>query len=142
MKKLDDFFDVSRMKKPAGMVEIQQRVTYNLSYFVSNYAAIVALSFLYCIFTNLKFFTILFLEIGAVYYLHTRFGDTGEINLRVFKLGKNMWYPVLVLIMLPVLFVQSPLSQVFWLSVSCASIVLLHAAVMDIPAEAEYSNLV
>lgn len=142
MKKIDDFFDFSRMSIPKGALEAYQRVTFNLSYFTSNYMAIAFLFFLYCIFTNISFFLFVSLELVVIYFVQKRYGNTDELNLKFFQLHKNVWYSILLIINIPLLFFWSPLSTVFWLSIGSASIILVHAAIIDKPVEATYSNAV
>lgn len=142
MKKADDFFDISRMSKPSGIINLQQRVSYNISYFAPNYIAIIGLFFLYCIFTNIPFFLFLFAEIGIIYIVQTRYGHSDEIDMKVFTLHRNIWYTILLVVNVPVFFIWSPLSSVFWLSLLSGSIILAHASIMDKPIEATYSAAV
>ncbi|KAG0680294.1 hypothetical protein C6P40_004391 [Pichia californica] len=142
MKKVDDFFDFSRMSIPKGVYDAHQRVTYNLSYFTSNYFAIAFLFFLYCIFTNIPFFLFVAVELVVIYFVQRSFGNTDEINLKFFRLHKNIWFSLLLIINIPLLFFWSPLSTVFWLSIFSGSIILAHAALVDKPVEAAYSNAV
>lgn len=142
MKKPDDFFDISRMSKPAGIIELQQRVSFNISYFASNYLAIVGLFFLYCIISNIPFFLFLFAELALVYFIQKHYGHSDEIDMKLFTLHRNIWYTILLVVNVPVFFIWSPLSSVFWLSIFSGMIVLSHAAIMDKPIEASYSAAV
>lgn len=142
MKKADDFFDISRMGKPSGIIEMQQRISFNISYFASNYLAIVGLFFLYCIITNITFFLFLFSELGIIYLVQKHYGHTDEFDMKLFTLHRNIWYTILLVINVPIFFLWSPLSSVFWLSVLSGIIVLSHAIIMDKPIEASYSAAV
>lgn len=142
MKKVDDFFDFSRMSIPKSIFDFQQRVTYNHSYFASNYTALAFLFFLYCIFTNIPFFLFVFVEPVIVYFVQKAYGNSDELSLRFFRLHRNVWYSILLTINIPVFFFCSPLSTVFWLSLITAVLVLFHAAIMDKPVDAAYSNAV
>lgn len=142
MKKVDDFFDFSRMSLPKGIFEVQQRVTYNISYFASNYTAIAFLFFLYCIFTNIPFFLFVTVELVIIYFVQRAFGNTEELSLRFFRLHRNIWYSILLAINIPVFFFWSPLSTVFWLALVSGALILTHAAIIDKPVEAAYSNAV
>ena len=130
------------MGKPNGFVDVQQRITYNLSYFAANYLAIACLLFLYCILTNIKFFLFLFAELALIYFVQKYFGHADEFDFRVFTLQKNIWYTILLVVNVPVLFFWSPLSTLFWLSIFSAAIICTHAAFIDKPVEAAYSNAV
>lgn len=142
MKRLDDFFDFSRMSKPSGIIELQQRITFNLSYFSPNYIGIACVCFLYCIFTNIPFFLFIFGELGLFYFVQKSFGNSEELNLKFFSLHRNIWYTILLVINVPLFFIWSPLSAVFWLGVLSAFIIVFHAAIIDKPVEASYSNVV
>ena len=142
MKKPNDFFDFSRMSKPNGFIDAQQRISYNLSYFASNYFAIVILFFLYSIFTNIPFFIFLFAELTLIYFVQKHYGQAEEFDLKVFTLHRNIWYTILLVVNVPVFFIWSPLSSVFWLSIFSAAIIVSHAAIMDKPVETAYSDVV
>lgn len=142
MKKPHDFFDVTRMSKPTGVIDLQQRVSYNLGYFASNYLVIVILFLLYCIITNLPFFLFVFAELAVAYYLQNNFGHSEELDFKFFSVHKNVWYTILLVINVPVFLIWSPLSSMSWLLIFSGVIVLTHAGIMDKPVEATYSDAV
>lgn len=136
-----DFFDVSRMSKPQGFLEIQQRLSYNLSYFSANYLIIIVLFFLYCILTNIGFFLFVGVETGLGFYLLTNFGNADELDLKIFKLHRNIVYGALLIINIPLLFFWSPFGAIIWNLIMSAGVISLHASLMDRPVEATYSDM-
>lgn len=61
-----EFFDVRHFSKPSNFTELQQRVTYNLNYYQSNYVAIVLSLSLYALITNLLLLFVIALVGGGV----------------------------------------------------------------------------
>lgn len=136
-----DFFDFSRFSVPGGIIEAQQRISYNLGYFASNYMGIIGLFFLYLVFNNLAFFIIVVVELVAGGFIQNAFGNTDELNLHIFTLHRNMWYIILLVINVPLILFYCPLSSLIWLGVFSGAIVIAHAAMMDKPVEASYSDM-
>lgn len=142
MRKVDDFFDFSRMSIPHGVLDAHQRVMFNLSYFTPNYFAVAFIFFLYLFFTNIPFFLFVIVEMVIFYFVQRAYGNSDELSLKFFSLHKNVWYSILLIINIPLLFFWSPLSTVFWLAIMAGSIILAHAAILDKPVEAAYSSAV
>lgn len=141
MKSPQEFCDFSRVSKPTGILDLQQRITYNVGYFASNYLLIVLFFLLYCIITNIPFFLFLFVELGLAYYIQTTFGHGEEIDFNFFSIHQNVWYTILLVINVPLFLFWSPLSSLLWLLFCSAAIIVTHAAIMEKPVET-YSDAV
>lgn len=141
MKNPQEFFDFSKMSKPTGVLDLQQRISYNIGYFTSNYLLIALLFLLYCIITNIPFFLFLFVELGLAYYIQINFGHSEEIDFKFFSIHQNVWYTALLVINVPLFLFWSPLSSLLWLLISSALIIFAHASIMEKPVET-YSDAV
>ncbi|VEU21008.1 DEKNAAC102022 [Brettanomyces naardenensis] len=130
------------MSKPSGVFDIQRRVTYNLSYFASNYILIVAIVSLYLIVTNFPLLIVIVFDVASIYGIQKVFGNADELDLKYFTVHKNVLYTIIFIVNLPVLFISSPITTLMWLVLVSASIVLVHASLMDKPVEASYSDAV
>ncbi|GMF07702.1 unnamed protein product [Ambrosiozyma monospora] len=65
-----------------------------------------------------------------------------ELTFGPLKLNKNVILTVILLINLPVLLFASPVSTLLWVSALSAVVCVGHAALMDKPPEAAYSDAV
>lgn len=142
MKGVNDFFDRARCNAPAGWLDWQSRITYNLSYFKSNYLVLATVLYLYCVFTNFYFFLCLLLEAVVVYYVQSAYGNTDELNLRLFSLHRNIWYSLLLMFNIPFLLLYSPLASVLWMTLASVLLIAIHASFLDKPVDSNYSDAV
>jgi PRA1 family protein 1 len=138
MRSISDFFDFRRLSKPANFSDAQTRINYNLGYFSSNYAAIVAMLFIYALISNwtLVFF-IVFVTVG-MWGIGKLQGQDLQILSRRFS--TSQLYTGLVIIAIPLFFIAKPWSTLFWLVGASAITILGHAIFMDKPIESAFSE--
>lgn len=128
------------MSKPNGVVDAQQRISYNLNYFSANYLLIVAIVSLYLIFTDFPLLILILFDAVTLFLIQYFFGESDELDLRFITLQKNILYTIILIVNLPVLFIASPITTLLWLLTTNGVLILGHAVIMDKPVEASYSN--
>lgn len=106
-------FDVRRISKPNGLGEIQSRVSYNLARYSSNYSVVFALLAIWALVTNPLLLLVIVLAVGGMLGIGRLSGE----NLRIgpIDLTTSQLYTTLVCITVPLGFIASPISTVFWL---------------------------
>lgn len=80
-------------------------------------------------------------EVIAGGFIQNAFGNTDELDLKFFTLHRNVWYIILLVINVPLVLFYCPLSALIWLGFFSGLIVVAHAALMDKPVEAAYSDM-
>ncbi|KAF1824351.1 prenylated rab acceptor 1 [Dissoconium aciculare CBS 342.82] len=138
LKPVTEFFDVKRISKPKDFGEIQSRVNYNLSYFSSNYAAVIAMLGIWGLLTNLTLlFVLVFVVVGvfAIGKLEGRDLDVGFARATTTQLWTG-----LVVIAVPVFFWSGPFGYVLWLTGASAVTILGHASLMEKDVAASFSE--
>jgi hypothetical protein len=131
LRPIGEFLDVRRISKPAGFGEVQSRVSHNLARYSSNYSVIFALLALYALITNPLLLFVIVLAVGGMLGIGKLAGENlviGPVNLTT-----NQLYTTLVLVCVPLGFIASPVSTVFWLLGANGFIILGHAALMEPP---------
>lgn len=113
---------------------------WNLSYFQSNYIAVILLLSVYALVTNgLLLFVLLFTGAG-LYGIGKLNGET--LNLPFGTVTPSQLYTGLLIISLPLAFMASPISTMMWLIGSSAVTTLSHAALMEKPIETVFEEQV
>ena len=138
LKPVSEFCDLKRLSKPANFSEVQNRVNYNLGYFSSNYAVVALMLGVYSLLTNLTLlFDIIFVSAGlwVIRRLEGR-----DLELGVARLTTSQLYTGLLIIGVPVFLWASPLSTLLWLIGANGVAILGHAAFMDKPIDAAFSE--
>jgi hypothetical protein len=79
MRPLGEFFDFKRISKPQNFGEVQSRVSYNLSYFASNYAVVIVMLSIYSLLTNLLLLFVIFFVVGGMWGI----GRLGGADLEI-----------------------------------------------------------
>ncbi|ODV86710.1 hypothetical protein CANARDRAFT_27126 [[Candida] arabinofermentans NRRL YB-2248] len=135
-----EFFDVRRFSKPANFGEIQQRASYNLSYFQANYISIVLLLSVYALLTNFLLMFVLVFSIGGVYFISSLNGE--DLETPFGKLTTSQLYTGLLIVSLPLGFLASPISTMIWLIGASSVSVGAHASLMEKPIETVFEETV
>ncbi|OWB67328.1 hypothetical protein B5S30_g2685 [[Candida] boidinii] len=135
-----DFFDFKRISIPKNIHDLTSKITFNIKHFTSNYILIVALLSAYCILTNLPLLILVLFVAGSIFSIEKLEGAT--LNLGFIKFERTQLYTIVFLISVPLLIISSPMTTIFWLASISASIVFVHAALLDKPVEASYSDAV
>ncbi len=138
LRPISEFLDFKRISKPANFGEVQSRVNYNLSYFSSNYAAIIVMLSIYSLLTNLALlFDIVFI-VGGMYGIGKLNGN--DLQIGSLRATTAQLYTGLFVIAIPVGLWASPFSTALWLIGASGVTVLGHASFMDKPIESAFSE--
>jgi hypothetical protein len=135
-----DFFDFRRMSKPAGFGELQSRVMFNLGYFASNYAAVIAMLSIYSLLTNLLLLFVMAFVFAGCYGISQLEGR--DLQLGVAQFTTSQLYGGLAIIAVPLGFIASPLSTILWLVGATIMSVGVHAALLEKPIESSFAEAV
>lgn len=135
-----EFFDVRHFSKPSNFSELQQRVTYNLNYYQSNYVVIVSLLSIYALITNSLLMFVIALVAGGMYGISKLNGS--DLILPFGTITSSQLYTGLILVSLPLGFLASPISTMMWLIGSSCVCVFSHASFMEKPIETVFEEQV
>lgn len=135
-----EFFDVRHFSKPSNFTELQQRVTYNLNYYQSNYVAIVLSLSLYALITNLLLLFVIALVGGGVLAI-SKLGAE-DLVTPMGRFSSSQLYTGLLIVALPLAFIASPISTMMWLIGSSCVSILSHASFMEKPIETVFEETV
>ncbi|CAI8497991.1 unnamed protein product [Pichia kudriavzevii] len=135
-----EFFDVRHFSKPSNFTELQQRVTYNLNYYQSNYVAIVLSLSLYALITNLLLLFVIALVGGGVLAISKLGGE--DLVTPMGRFSSSQLYTGLLIVALPLAFIASPISTMMWLIGSSCVSILSHASFMEKPIETVFEETV
>jgi len=133
-----EFLDVKRISKPANLSEAQSRINYNLGYFSSNYAAIIAMLGIYALLSNWWLLFFIGLLVGGMYGIGRLGGQ--DLVIGSWRATTSQLYTTLVIIAIPVFFKASPFGTALWLFGASAFTILGHAVLMDKPIESAFSE--
>ncbi|KAH3901282.1 related to Prenylated Rab acceptor 1 [Saccharomycodes ludwigii] len=140
LRQPQDFFDVKRISKPANFSEVQQRVSYNLKYYSTNYALIIVSLSIYTLLTNwLLLFVLLFTGFGII-SINKLNGEDLVTSFGVLK--ASQLYTALLCVSVPLGFLASPISTLMWLIGTSGVVVLGHASFMEKPIETVFEEQV
>lgn len=138
LKTIGEFVDFKRLSKPRDLSDVQQRVNYNLSYFQSNYFALSCMLAIYSLLTNLTLlFDMIFIAAGLYGIKRLRGRD---LQLGSTTLTTTQLYAGLFIIGVPIFIFASAIRTALWLVGAVGVTVLGHAAFMDKPIEAAFSE--
>lgn len=133
-----EFFNVKNVSKPQNFADLQSRVSYNLKYYSTNYAAIIALLSIYTLLTKpLLLFVIVFvfLSLAGINKLN------GQDLVTPFgTLKTNQLYTAVMFVAIPLGFLASPISTLLWLIGASAVTVFGHASFMEKPIETVFEE--
>jgi PRA1 family protein 1 len=130
--------DIKRLSKPENFQEAQQRITWNLAHYSSNYAAVVVMLSIYSLITNpWLLFDIIFVTFGMWFIGKLKGGD---LEIGTIKATTSQLYTGLLCIAVPIGFFSSPFSTILWLIGASGVAILGHAAFMERPIENAFSE--
>lgn len=138
LRGVTEFFDFKRISRPAGVGELQTRASYNLSYFASNYAIIIAMLSIYSLLTNLLLLFVLVFAVGGVYGIS--FLEGRDLQLGVARLSTGQMYAGLAIVGIPLGIYASPLSTILWLIGASGVSIGAHASLMERPVESSFAG--
>jgi len=130
VRPFNEFFDKDRLSKPKGMGDIAQRFSYNLTHFQSNYIIIVLGLLIYCLITNFYLLlTIVFLMAGLNFI--RKLPSDEPFVFHQYVLTQKQLYSGLIIISIPLLWISSAGSTIFWIVGASATLILGHAAFLE-----------
>jgi len=139
LRSFSEFFDYHRISRPADFNQATSRISYNTRYFSGNYGLIVAGLGVYAILTNylllisLAFLVLGFAAINRFAPDATQFGEH--------TITQKHLYTGLFVIGIPLLWLSSPISTIFWLIGASGVLILGHASLIEPGVESEYANI-
>lgn len=136
-----DFFDLHRMSKPAGLVDAQSRVSFNLRYFSANYSLVLAVLVLYALLTNLLLLFVLFIAVFGFWGI-SKLDGADLVLPGGLTVSQQSLYILVGIITVPLFFIASPMATMFWLIGAAGVTVLGHAALLEKPLESEFAETV
>ncbi|KAH9892554.1 prenylated rab acceptor PRA1 [Cubamyces lactineus] len=132
-----EFFDHTRISRPADLNQATHRISYNTRYFSGNYGLLVGILAVYALITNIQLvFAVLFLVGG--FAAINRFG-ADPIQVGEHVITQKSLYTGLFVIGIPLLWFASPFSTFFWLVGASAVLILGHACMVEPGIESEYA---
>ncbi|RIB18356.1 PRA1 family protein [Gigaspora rosea] len=139
IRPMGEFFDRNRISKPNGMGDIAHRLSYNLTYFQSNYIIIVIGLLIYCLITNLWLvLTILFL-LGGLNYIR-KLPPNEPLVILERSISQKQLYIGLFSVAIPLLWISSAGSTIFWIIGASATLVIGHAALLEPGVEGGFAS--
>jgi hypothetical protein len=128
-----DFANKDEFSIP-GKLEALSRVSDNLSYFNSNYVALVAAMSLYILITNLSFMIGMLVCAATYYFIRMKQAANENIFLHTYEFTPTQAFVGLGIGGLLTFYLTGGSSTVFWL-VTCAAVVVLGHAVTRRPMQ-------
>jgi len=138
LKPISEFFDFRRLSKPQNLGEAQGRLNYNLGYFSSNYAGIIAMLSIYALISNWALLFFIFLVVGGMWTI----GKLGGQDLVIgnWRATTSQMYTCLAILAVPTFFYANPWGTFLWLVGASACAIIGHATFMDKPIESAFSE--
>lgn len=134
-----EFFDVTRISRPADMNQATSRISYNTRYFSGNYLLIIALLAVYAMLTNtMLLFSIIFLVGG--FTLINRFAPEAT-QVGSHTVTQKHLYMGLFIIGIPTFFLAGPIGTLFWLIGASGVLIIAHACILEPGVESDYANI-
>jgi hypothetical protein len=138
LKPLSEFFNLRLVSKPNGWGEAQSRMSYNLSYFSSNYALLFVMFFIYSLITNLTLLFVIILVVGGMWGIGKLGGQ--EVTIGTYTATTTQMYTTLWCVAIPLLIWSGPFATMLWLIGASGVTILGHASFMDKPIESAFSE--
>ena len=135
----NEFFDVHRISRPAGLNEAVSRISYNTRYFSGNYLIIFLVLAVYALLTSPWLVGALVFLVGG-FILINKFG-TDPMQVGEHTITQKTLYTGLFVIGIPLLWIASPFMVIFWLIGASAFLIISHACLLEPGVESEYAGL-
>ncbi|CAL1707353.1 unnamed protein product [Somion occarium] len=134
-----EFFDHHRLSRPADMSQATQRISYNTRYFSGNYGIIVAILAVYAFLTNPLLLIAMGFLVGGFAAINRFAPDPVQFGDRT--ITQKHLYIALFVIGIPLLWIASPLSTLFWIVGASGILIIGHASLMEPGIESEYATV-
>ncbi|CCH62183.1 hypothetical protein TBLA_0G02430 [Henningerozyma blattae CBS 6284] len=133
-----EFFNIKSISKPQNFGEIQSRVGFNLKYYSTNYALIIACLSIYTLLTNLLLLFVIVFVIAGITGINKLQGE--DLNTPFGSFKTTQLYTALLCVAVPLGFLASPISAMLWLIGASGVTVLGHASLMEKPIETVFEE--
>ncbi|ORZ36474.1 PRA1 family protein-domain-containing protein [Catenaria anguillulae PL171] len=135
-----DFLDVRRIRKPASWDMIKERANANLGYYQTNY---VVIFFLICIYSLMTSPFLLFsLAILAIAYHVINSSNSPTLTVLGNTYSTTQLNTYLAVLSIPLLWLGSAASTVFWIVGASLVVIGGHAALLEPPVERAFEESV
>ncbi|KAF8070618.1 prenylated rab acceptor PRA1 [Lyophyllum atratum] len=134
-----EFFDYQRISRPADLNQATSRISYNTRYFSANYGLIIAALAVYAIISKYELLiSIAFLVFGfaAINKFAPEATQFGEHTIT-----QKHLYTCLFVIGIPLLWMASPVSAIFWIVGASGALILGHACMLEPGVESDYATI-
>lgn len=133
---IQEFLDFRRISRPESFGALQSRIFFNLSRFSVNYLCIIGILSVYALLTN--WLLLLVVAIAAAGLLLISRLEGRNFQMGPIDIPSNNLYIGLLVITVPLAFVASPLSTIFWIIGASFVSIGLHASFLDRPVQSHY----
>ncbi|KAK7687168.1 hypothetical protein QCA50_009672 [Cerrena zonata] len=134
-----EFFDHHRISRPADLTQATSRISYNTRYFSGNYGIIVAMLAVYAFLTNPLLLIALGFLVGGFAAINKWAPD--PVQFGDHTVTQKHLYIGLFVIGIPLLWISSPISTLFWIVGASGILILGHASLMEPGIESEYASV-
>jgi len=134
-----EFFDYHRISRPADLNQATSRISYNTRYFSGNYGLVVAVLAVYAIITNPLLLLSLIFLVGGFAAINKFAPDPIQVGEHV--VTQKSLYTGLFVIGIPLLWLASPVSTVFWLIGASGVLIIGHACMIEPGIESDYAHI-
>ncbi|XP_028401442.1 prenylated Rab acceptor protein 1-like [Dendronephthya gigantea] len=136
-----EFLDMKRFSKPKNSSEMTSRMTKNVEVYQANYVFIFLGLATYCVLTSPILLIALSISGGATWYInYINKSRPLTIAGRQFSLAEQ--YALVALICLPLFFLASAGSTVFWIIGASFFVIALHASFFAVTTSSELSDAI
>jgi len=134
-----EFFDHHRLSRPADMNQATTRISYNTRYFSGNYGFIIAILSVYAMLTNPLLLIAIGFLVGGFAAINRFAPEPMQVGDQV--ITQKSLYIGLFVIGIPLLYLASPISTLFWIAGASGFVIIGHASLMEPGIESEYATV-
>jgi hypothetical protein len=127
------------MSRPNGWGDAQSRINFNLGYFSSNYAVVLACLSIYSLLTNLLLLFVIVLVVVGMFAIGSLQGQDLVLPWGS-TIPTSSLYTGLFIVAVPLGIFASPLATILWLIGASGVTILGHAALMEKPIESAFAE--
>jgi len=133
MKPWAEFLNMKKLSTPQHVGEATRRIVTNVKVYQANYVFVCLLLAVYCVLTSPLLLFGLAVSIGGCSYIRARgAGQSIQLFGRTFAVGEQ--YGLVFMISLPLFFLASAGSTVFWIIGASIFVIMVHASLLSIEA--------